>query len=362
MRKITQLSVMLVAGPALLGGTLACADDTGTNSPGFSDFSCSIQQSELQNGGPGKDGIPALTNPTFVRAGEGGTQYLRDDDRVAGFLGESGPLAVPLNIFWWHEIVNLDEGGSQVTITHCPLTGSTLAFDRAAVGGAEFGVSGILYRNNLVMYDRQTGESLWPQMLRGARCGPADGNNLPMVPIVEMSWEGWRTLHPDTRVVSDGTGFSRDYQSYPYGSYDNPNNSALLFPGSVDGRRPPKERVLGIPLGSGGVVFPFGLLDDLGAVAVAETGVLGADYVVFWDRSGQSAIAYHARLDQEQISFTVDQGRIIDDSTGSVWQMDGRATEGALVGRQLEAVSEAFVAFWFAWPSFYPEIEIWGSP
>lgn len=362
MRKKGQLSATLVMGTALMGGTLGCSDDISTDSPGFSDFNCSINQSELQNGGPGKDGIPALTNPTFVRQGESGTGYLRADDRVAGFLGDSGPLAIPLNIFWWHEIVNLDNGGSQVAITHCPLTGSTLAFDRATVGGAELGVSGLLYRNNLVMYDRQTGESLWPQMLRGARCGPADGNSLPMVPIVEMTWEGWRRLHPDTRVVSEETGFGRDYQSYPYGNYDNPTNSALLFPGSIDGRRPPKERVLGIPLGSGGITFPFGILDEMGEVAVAETSVLGEPYVVFWDRAGQSAIAYHASLDQEQLSFSVNDGLIIDDNTGSEWRMDGRATEGTLAGRRLEAVPEAFVAFWFAWPAFYPEIQIWSSP
>jgi hypothetical protein len=313
-------------------------------------------------GGPGKDGIPALTNPTFVKLGQGGIDYLQDGDRVAGIFLDSEPYALPLNIFWWHEIVNLDEGGEAVAITHCPLTGSTLGFDRAAARGARFGVSGLLYQNNLVMYDRSSDESLWPQMLRGARCGSADGTNLAMVPVVEMTWEGWKTLHPDTRVLSSETGYSRSYTSYPYGNYDNPQNPSLLFPGTIDDRRPPKERVLGIPDGSGGLALPYGILDELGATAVVTTELLGEPSVVFWDRGRQAAMAYRASLDSEILDFSVVDGRIVDAQTGSIWRVDGIAIEGPKGSQQLEAVPEAFVAFWFAWPTFYPDIEIWSAP
>jgi hypothetical protein len=75
--------------------------------------------------------------------------------------------------------------------------------------GAEFGVSGLLYRNNLIIYDRNTEESLWPQMARGARCGVRHGSDLVMFPTVEMTWTGWRALHPRTRVVSSETEFDR---------------------------------------------------------------------------------------------------------------------------------------------------------
>jgi hypothetical protein len=362
MKRRRNLSFRLLLAPASLFLAQACSDDSATFDPGSSDIVCSISQSELLSGGPGKDGIPALTNPTFVRAGEGGTDYLRDEDRVVGIIVDSEPLALPLNIFWWHEIVNLDEQGPAMSITHCPLTGSTLAFDRSKVGGAEFGVSGLLYRNNLVMYDRTTsGESLWPQMLRGARCGPSDGTNLDMVPVIEMTWVGWRTLHPDTRVISGGTGFGRDYTAYPYGNYDNPDNSSLLFPGKIDDRRPPKERVLGIPLGSGGVAFPFGVLDELGVVAAVSTGILGEPLVVLWDGNRQAAMAYRSILNGEELTFSVVQGQVVDDQTGSIWQVEGLAVDGPMVGQRLEAVSEAFVAFWFSWPSLYPEIEIWGA-
>jgi hypothetical protein len=320
---------------------------------------CSIPHDKIITGGPGKDGIPALTNPSFVRAGDPELGYLRRNDRVVGLILDSGPLAIPLNIFWWHEIVNLDGVGQGMAITHCPLTGSSMAFQRSAVSGAEFGVTGLLYKNNLIMYDRDESESFWPQMLRGARCGARDGDQLPMVPVLEMTWEGWEGLFPETLVVSENTGFSRDYREYPYGDYDAPNDPFTLFPATIDTRRPPKERVLGIPLGSGGLALPFGLLDKRGAVVSVSVEFGGDELVVFWNRFEQAAMAYRPAVDNEGLTFSVEHGRITDDQTGSLWRVDGLATDGPLAGHRLQPMADAFVAFWFAWPEFYPEIRIW---
>ena len=212
------------------------------------------------DGGVGKDGIPALTDPPLVEPQANGAAYLEDHDRVIGIEVEGDFIAIPLNIGWHHEIVNLNLGDIQLGITHCPLTGSSLAFDRHGVGGAELGVSGLLFKNNLIMYDRRSPESLWPQMLRSARCGASQGTTLASYPVYEMTWAAWRELYPETRVVSSATGFARNYRSYPYGSYANLSNSQLLFPlqDPMDLRRLPKERVLGIPAGDdgGGIALP----------------------------------------------------------------------------------------------------------
>jgi hypothetical protein len=319
---------------------------------------CSIPSNLIFNGAS-KDGIPALTNPLLVSVEDPGTGYLLADDRVVGLDLESGPIALPLNIFWWHEIVNLEVGGRAMAITHCPLTGSSVGFDRAAVEGAEFGVSGLLYQNNLIMYDRTGDESLWPQMLLGARCGPRKGDDLPTLPIVEMTWEAWRTLHPQTLVVSEDTGFNRDYTRYPYGGYDLLDDASTLFPAKIDPRRPPKELVLGIPSQQGGLAFPFGLLDELGAVATVTVEAGGESVLILWDRASQAAVAFESIINNQILTFSAANGRITDDQTGSVWRIDGLATEGPLAGQQLSSVPNAFVAYWFAWPEFYPEIKLW---
>ncbi len=356
-RRFLFKETVLAGAVAFLG--LACSDDTGFNTPDQTGLDCSIPPELLLNGGPGKDGIPALTNPLFVAPGDAGAGYLEDADRIVGIFLDDQALALPLNIFWWHEIVNITQGGVRWSITHCPLTGSTLGFDRTAADGAEFGVSGLLYQNNLVMYDRNSVESLWPQMLRGARCGSADGTDLEMVPVVEMTWGGWKTLHPDTRVIAD-TG-ERNYRAYPYGGYAQLNNTSLLFPGTIDPRRPPKERVLGIPSGTGGITYPYGALDEVGPVAVVHGSLSGAPHVVFWDRDREAAMAFHPSLDGQELTFSVVNGAIVDDQSGSTWQVDGTAVEGPNAGMRLVGVAEAFIAFWFAWPTFYPAVELWGA-
>jgi len=344
-----------------MASAVGCSDQTSIDVGQIAEISCSINQSLIFGGGPGRDGIPALTNPTLVDPGHNEIEYLRDDDRVVGIILDSEPVAIPLNIFWWHEIVNISQGSQQLAITHCPLTGSSLAFDRAAAGGAEFGVSGLLFQNNLIMYDRTSNESLWPQMFRSARCGSKDGITLDMVPLVEMTWEGWRALHPNTKVVSSNTGFNRDYTAYPYGNYDRTDNSSLLFPMSVDTRRPAKERALGIPVGTGGIAFPYGVLDGIGPVAKAQVELEGKQVVVFWSRQAQAAMAYDAEMNGEPLTFSITNGEIIDDQTGSSWNVEGIAVAGPSAGFKLDPMEDAFVAFWFAWPAFYEDIQIWSA-
>ncbi|MFB3132534.1 MAG: DUF3179 domain-containing protein [Rhodothermales bacterium] len=321
---------------------------------------CIVPTNLFADGGVGKDGIPSLTNPPLINAAR--ATYLADDSRVIGLVIDGIALAVPHNILWWHEIVNFRFSRS-LAVTYCPLTGSSMAFDRASAGGGEFGVSGLLFQNNLTMYDRTNDESLWPQMSRQAGCGARVGTRLEMFPVVEMTWAGWQSLHPDTKVVSDATGHDRNYtpSGYPYGGYEDPNDPSLLFRMPVDGRRLPKERVLGIPDLDGGIAFPFFELDEQGPVRVVHETVGGASVVVFWDRERVGAMAYRPFHDGQPLTFEARDGRLLDLETGSEWRLDGLAVSGPLAGERLEPVAEAYVAFWFAWAAFQPQTRLWDS-
>lgn len=359
-----QATYRVLVGFLVLGSLLLTGCDSGSSfsggdsQSGFDLESCTIPTDRLVDGGVGRDGIPSLSEPPLVGAGSQQASYLADTSRVIGLLEGDTPLAVPNNILWWHEIANFDDvGGRDIAVTLCPLTGSSLAFDREAIDGATFGVSGLLFENNLTMFDRRNEQSLWPQMNRQANCGAATGTELSMVPVIEMRWGRWKELHPDTRVISSRTGFDRNYTpfGYPYGNYDRINNDRLLFDSPIDERRPPKERVLGIPVGSnGGMALPFRALDDGSPARVVEVTVGGTLLTVFWDRKAQGAGAY-----ETSASFSVEGGQIVDDETGSVWTVDGRAVEGPREGDRLEPVNQAFVAFWFAWAIFQPETALW---
>lgn len=363
----SRLLALSVGGALLLGSLLllvaGCDSNSAGESPGTpadpSGASCAIPTSNFADGGVGKDGIPALTDPSFVNADA--ADYLSGTDRVIGFEVDGQAYAVPHNILWWHEIANLNFGAVQLAVTYCPLTGSSLAFDRAVIDGAEFGVSGLLFNNNLTMYDRTSQESLWPQMNREAGCGPRTGRSLTMYPITEMTWGGWKALHPGTQVVSEATGFDRNYTTsgYPYGNYEERGNDRLLFDVVIDERRPPKERVLGVPHADGGTAYPFGALDDGTPVTVINDVVGGTPVVVLWRSEVQGAMAYRPVVDGQTLTFEDREGAIVDTSTESTWTVAGRAVSGPLQGAHLQKVAETYVAFWFAWALFQPDTQIW---
>jgi hypothetical protein len=355
LRSTAVLSAMLLAGCGDYGGfeVLPYNPDSPVDSY------CSISTDEIFVGAS-KDGIAALSDPTIVPSGSVEAAYLQDDDRVIGVLGGVDALAVPLKILWFHEIVNIDVAGGALAVTHCPLTGSSMAFDRRPLDNVEFGVSGLLYRNNLIMYDRSTEESLWPQMVRGARCGTSNGTQLTMYPVVETTWGAWKEMHPNTHVISIETGHDLTYLESPYGDYE--ENDEVTWPFPLDFRRRIKERTLGVLGGTGGVLYPFDELASLGQVAVVDhVGTTSAPggVSVFWDAEAQAAMAYSRMVDATELTFSVVGDQIVDAETGSTWRVDGIATAGPLVGRALDSVAESYVAYWFAWSGFEPGATLW---
>jgi len=301
-----------------------------------------------------------------VGADDGALSFLQDSDRVVGFVVEGRAYAVPHNILWWHEIVNLDVAGRKLAITLCPLTGSSLGFDRSSIGGDELGVSGLLYKANLIMYNRGTPESLWPQMLAQARCGGEVGMDLARYPIVDVTWLAWRSMHPNTLVVgAPTTAYSRDYTLYPYGNYSSLENaSSLGFPvPPLDSRRPPKERVLGLPPvnGASAMAFPSGALNDLpGNVAVVNFTWDGERAVLLWSDIANGGMIFRSRTeDGAPVELETGNGRLITDrATGSRWTVDGRAVGGERTGASLVPIAAAYTAFWSGWSGFFPETEL----
>ena len=356
-------SAVSLVGLAALGCSAAdgpIGSGTGPLDPSTNRIECSIPLDEIFSGGVDRGQIPDLTDPELVAVGDPNADYLLDSDRVIGLKLKGSWVAVPHNIGWWHEIINFTAPpGGRVAVTYCPLTGSSIAFDMGSV--SRFIVSGLLFNNNLMMVDPST-ESLWPQMSRGARCGSRDGQNLTVLPSVEMTWAGWKGLHPDTRVVSGATGFSRDYTQYPYDLYENPNAPPLFDVRPLDRRRQVKERVLGVPGRPGAsMAFPFFELADAGDLVAANETVDGRSVVVLWDASIESALALSPEVDGQSLTFEVRNGEFRDLETDSTWRVDGLAVAGPLAGRTLDPIADAFVAFWFAWSKFEPDTRIWGD-
>jgi hypothetical protein len=173
---------------------------------------------DIQSGGPAKDGIPALDHPAFTSA-SAGDQALKPSDFVIGLEMDGVAKAYPIRILNWHEVVNDHVGHQPVLVTWCPLCGSGLVYSPLAGGRRHtFGVSGLLYKRNLLLYDHET-ESLWTQLGGMAVAGDLARTSLDLLPASETTWARWKSEHPQTVVLSFNTGFRRDYARDPYSDW-----------------------------------------------------------------------------------------------------------------------------------------------
>lgn len=197
----------------------------------------SINPELILDGGPGKDGIPALINPAFdsIRSS-------KIEDNELGILVVSGSTSkfYPYNILVWHEIVNDSIGKLRFSVTFCPLCGSAVVYNRNLNGETlEFKVTGKLYESNMLMYDTLT-ESFWSQSTGISVAGYYTGEALKLMPMQLISFKELKSKYPKAKVLSTDTGYNRDYSYYPYKNYDN-NQELYFYVSKKDARLPLKE-------------------------------------------------------------------------------------------------------------------------
>lgn len=272
-----------------------------------------IDLNKLLQGCPAKDCIPAIDNPKFISATEAEkTNQIEDTDVVFAISRKGVNRAYPQRILNWHEVVNDSVAGVPILLTFCPLCGTAIGFERPS--DTTFGVSGKLVNSNLVMYDRKT-QTLWQQLGGEAIVGDLVGQKLKTFPVDTLLWKDWKKLHSDTQVLSQDTGYSRDYSVYPYGTYE--QDRSVYFPaeGQNDTRLHPKAIVWGVEVND-----KFKAYEDkkLSEVGMLKDNFNGANLTIGRNQQGQVRVAKED-------------------------------------GNQIIPVR----AMWFAWVSFHPETDLY---
>ena len=319
-----------------------------------------------------QDGIPSLDNPQWDQADVEIPDYLEADTRIIGIEVVGAFLAVPHNVLWHHEIANLRWGDERLALTYCPITGSSLVFDRNSIGGAELGVSGVQFMGNLVMYDRRSEQSLWPQLMGEARCGGTNGTKLTQYPFVEMEWASWLELHPETFVLSgaeeqgfDPTSFDYRPIGYPYFNYEETDTWFNGLTPEVDRRLHLKERVIGLPSDGGdpGIAFPFGALEEReGSFQVVPFMFEGKGHVLLWSDEARGGTSFVPLTESgAPVSIVATSSGFEDEETRSTWTLEGRAVSGPLEGERLQRLARTHTAFWGAWAMFHPQTRLWAG-
>ena len=335
-----------------------------------------IDYDELLSGGPPRDGIPSIDAPVFVSP-EDASEWLAGNEPVIALEIGGEARAYPLQILTWHEIANDVVGGVPVAVTFCPLCNSAIVFDRSLNGEVyEFGTSGLLRNSDLVMYDRTT-ESLWQQLTGESIIGDLAGERLAFLPSSLVSFDDFQDAFPDGVVLSRDTGFNRNYGRNPYAGYDTIGQSPFLFDGPMDDRLQAMERVVTVQLaGATGeiidVAYPLSLLSEAGAINDTRAGqdlvvlhaggtssALGASVIADAEDVGATGV-FDAVLEGRKLTFQRDGDQIVDDETGSTWNVLGQAVDGPLADQRLTPIVHGD-HFWFAWAAFKPDTIVYQS-
>ena len=330
----------------------------------------SVPYTEIVSGGPPRDGIPPIDSPVFFIADDA-PDYMRAQEPVIALEIGGEAKAYPLAMLIRHEIVNDVLGGIPVAVTYCPLCNTALVFDRRVGGGVlDFGTSGNVRKSDLVMWDRQT-ESWWQQITGEAIVGDLTGTRLKVIAAQILSFSDFRDAYPEGLVLSRETGIypAGTYEVAPYAGYDREGGQPFLFGDDVDPRLPALERVLTVEIAGEAIIYPF---SDLRITPVINDVVGGRDVAVFYTGDTLSPFAgtsaaprrpvgstgvFDPVADGLSLTFTVSEGVIVDEQTGSAWSILGEALTGPLAGTKLEPIVHGN-HFWFAWAAFRPDTAV----
>ena len=330
---------------------------------------CLVPCNEIVSGGPAPDGIPSIDEPKFTSIADAN---LNDKELVIGVVIDGIARAYPYSILNWHEIVNDEFNGKRYAITYCPLTASGILFNVKEINNAELGTSGNLYQNNLVFYDRIT-KSYYSQMYGKGITGANLGVDVPKGSTIETTWKAWKQLYPSSQVLTRDTGYTRNYDSYPYGTYY--TDSSIYFPtrfnssDKVDSLYHRKEISMVIQDGFNAFVAPF---SELGKSKVVNENIFNKSTVIFFNSDERLALAYNAEVDGTSTTFEVASGESYtndethgfdvysDTFSGSTWNILGEAIDGEHKGEVLEQIP-TYNAFWFAAITFFPNATLYSS-
>jgi len=331
-----------------------------------------VDLSTLRAGGPSKDGIPSIDDPSFVSVAAA-RDWIDPKEPVILLEHNGAVRAYPLQILTYHEIVNDEIGGTPVAVTFCPLCYSSIAFERRLDGEpVTFGVSGLLRNSDLVMYDRKT-ETLWQQFTGEAIVGDRAGEELEIIPSQLISFRQFAENYPDGTVLSRNTGHNRPYGQNPYAGYDDVDQSPFAYDGPTDDRLPPKAKVVAVSLDGTHKAYPHSVTKKQ---RVLHDAIGGRPLVVFHAPGAVSALDAREIAESKEVGSTgvfdrrvggrtltfayADDGRFEDEETGSVWTVTGRAVEGPLEGTQLDRISHGDY-FAFAWFAFRPDAVVYSA-
>jgi hypothetical protein len=316
-----------------------------------------LRLEEVISGGVGLEGIPALDRPAAAPAS---AARLSDGEAVFGVSLGGEQRAYPLRLLDWHEMLNDEVGGEPITLSYCTLCGSGVLFSTRTPAGKAytFGTSGLLYRSNKLMVDRQT-LSLWSNLTGEPVVGrlAASPVKLPILPLTRTTWKEWRTRHPATTViVPDPEMVKRWGFDYRPGAA-NQRRSGVSFPVPLHSAAlQERDEVYAVRLEGQAKAYPLETVlqrrvinDRLGEIPLVLVG----------DPASGAVRAY--RRGERTFRPGRSPAEVLDEN-GRRWSV-GEEALSPIPGKGTAELGRVpgHAAFWFGWYAFFPDSELYGD-
>ena len=251
--------------------------------------------------------------------------------------------AYPANLLFYHHQLSDVVGGRPILATYCGMCRSGRVYDIDWQEGIpEFQLVGAI-SYNAVLRDSLT-NSWWRQETGEAAKGARQGSQLEDVYFEQMSLKNWLAKHPESLVLQYDPAFEQKYHFFA---------KLLHYEASLPGwhlqQTPPM--VVGIEID--GQAKAYDLL-ELQKNRLIQDNLAGKSILVISDEDGQSAFIYSCNLASRSLNFTLNDGIITDQETGSVWNHLGECIEGQHLGEKLQQL-QSYQQFVRAWIIFHPQ-------
>ena len=216
--------------------------------------------------------------------------------------------------------------------------------------------SGALYKDALVMYDRET-QTLWTQIDGSAMRGALAGRTLKPIPAVQTTWGEWKRQHPETLVLRK----PEKILNSPYANYAlDPHALGISGRQQPDARLPGKALVVGLREGEDALAIP---LEKLRKKPLLETTLAGEPILIVYDYQRNTARVFRRQLGSAVLKFSLagrgkEKQLLLKDREGNRWEAaSGKAISGPQEGATLEAVPY-LVSYWWAWVAYSPRTRL----
>ena len=199
------------------------------------------------------------------------------NDRVLGLETSGGTVAYPIGLLDRVEVIDDASGDHSWVVTRCALARVAAIYDRSVDGRVlTFENSGALWRDTLVLRDRETG-TYWSAATGLALSGSLAGRRLDPVPATYTTAREWRRAFPETRYADLGLPTSVPLSMKIYGASPWQGLSGVK---ARDRRFPAKSEFLSVAAGDATLAFTP---DEIRRRGSAQATLGGRSISIEWD-------------------------------------------------------------------------------